>query len=137
MPREKGEEWKNFNSDYLISNYGRWYSKKSKKILKQFPNSKGYMRVKIYSNGLKKDMFTHLSVIAHFGDCNGKVLKSNGDTWLPNNSPKDLGLNVDHLDRNKHNNSISNLEIVTHSENMKRIALVPEPSYIPDYSLGY
>ena len=32
----------------------------------------------------------------------------------------DLDLNIDHIDRNKQNNSIENLELVTHSENMKR-----------------
>ena len=41
-------------------------------------------------------------------------------TWLPIPNAEDL--TVDHLDHNKRNNSLKNLEWVTHKENQKRAA---------------
>ncbi|HQC39545.1 MAG TPA: HNH endonuclease signature motif containing protein, partial [Candidatus Dojkabacteria bacterium] len=42
----------------------------------------------------------------------------------------DSGLVVDHIDGNKHNNSISNLRIVTHKENARNKLLnIPDSGY--------
>lgn len=108
-----GELWAEVCEGYYISNLGRWYSAKSNLILAQAKNNAGYYRARIYiEDGAKKSYLTHLMVIRHFGDCNGN--------YIEGTSLCDLGLSVDHIDRNKSNNTIANLEIVTHVENCAR-----------------
>lgn len=108
------EKWIEVYPKYYLSNYGRWYSTKTNKFLKSYLNSSGYERVQIYINHNRKFVFTHIKVVEFFGDKNGK------------NFPKRCkhlrawGISIDHLDRNKHNNSYINLEIVTHQENCLR-----------------
>lgn len=108
------EEWAAVDDNYRISNMGRWYSERKGKIIKQEPNSSGYMRVTTCENRKVKHRLTHIKVIEMFGDCNGRRLPE-GTTSL-----RELGLSIDHLDRNKRNNRQSNLEIVTHQENCLR-----------------
>lgn len=124
-----GEQFTNYTPDYLISSHGRWYSVKKRQFLKQWPNNHGYMRVKVYTNGKPSNVFTHITVVAHFGDCTGNVVP------IEEYSLRKLKLSIDHLDRNKSNNSIHNLEIVSHVENCKRKSIVP--AYVPEYSLPY
>ena len=106
------ENWKAFNSDYLISDLGRWYSLKNQKLLRQWPNNSGYMRVQLYIDGKKKWFFTHITVVSMFGDCYGRKLEI-VKNLLEINS-------IDLRDFNKNNNSIFNLEIVSHKENCQR-----------------
>lgn len=50
--------------------------------------------------------------------------------WTLHNGDFDSGLVVDHIDGNKHNNSISNLRIVTHKENARNKLLnIPDSGY--------
>ena len=111
--RLPNEKWVAYNSDYYISNRGRWYSVKSKKVLRQYPNSSGYMRAELIVGGQKKKVFTHIKVVELFGDCKGSRLPET-DTL------RELKLSIDHLDRDKRNNRQENLELVLHSENCKR-----------------
>ena len=55
-----------------------------------------------------------------FGDKNGKRLPQ--DVINGTESMRDLDLNIDHINRDKTNNSVENLELVTHGENMKRLS---------------
>lgn len=80
------------------------------KQLAPYKNRTGYMRVKIQG----KNTFIHIKVVEHFGDCNGTRIPE-GATTL-----RELGLSIDHKDRNKRNNSRENLELVTHKENCRR-----------------
>lgn len=113
---EVNEEWRpvaGFEKYYQISNLARVKSndriikrgngeyKKPGRILKQIPNSKGYMRVQLNGNGVSKRTFVHRMVAIAF--------VSN-----PNNKP-----HVNHMDSNHTNNSSSNLEWVTHKENIR------------------
>lgn len=41
-----GETWIQYDEGHLLSSHGRWYAIKSGVIMKQFPNTSGYMRVK-------------------------------------------------------------------------------------------
>lgn len=107
-----GETWAQLAPNYLLSNLGRWFSVSARKLLKQRPNSDGYMRVYAYMDG-KKDIFTHIKVVEAFGDSKGKRMPYGG-------SLVEHGLSIDHLDGNKLNNAQSNLEIVTHVENCAR-----------------
>jgi len=106
---KRDERWIYFDEKHLLSNLGRWYSLKHKKIMMQFPNNSGYYRVKIGT----KQIFTHIKVVEYFGDINGANLDQ--ITSLFEN-----GLSIDHINRNKKHNTIYNLEIVTHKVNCIR-----------------
>jgi len=111
---KKGEIWKFVNDKYLISNYGRWYSLISEKILKQNKNNAGYYRAYLQSSDMKKHFFTHIKVVEMFGDKNGSRIPDEAS------SLREHGLSIDHVNRIKKNNRIDNLEIVTHQENCLR-----------------
>lgn len=100
--------------NYVLYEDGRWFSLKSLKFLKPFKNSSGYERVDIRDNGTRQCVFTHIKVVENFGDCNGNKIPNNNGTL------RELGLSIDHKDRDKHNNSRKNLELVTHQENCLR-----------------
>ncbi len=85
---------------YQISNYGRVWSEKSQKYLSLIPNNIGYLQVKmIANNGKRKNELVHRLVALAFID-------------NPDKKPE-----VNHIDRNKTNNTVENLEWVTHGEN--------------------
>lgn len=94
------EIWKGikFDKNYMVSNIGNIYSKKSKKILKPYLTRKGYLRIML-SN--KKRYVIHRLV---------------AEAFIPNikNKPQ-----VNHIDGNKLNNCVDNLEWCTQSENMQ------------------
>lgn len=90
--------------DYYVSNYGRIYSKKNEKILKQNLNGRGYLRVSIClkdENGKAKKITSKIHKLVA-----GTFLKKIKDTYV-----------VDHIDRNKLNNKLSNLRYVSISDN--------------------
>lgn len=99
------EIWKpvpSLNNQYEASNIGRFRNATTKKILKQFESKHGYMilqaRPKMYHT---VNVRIHRAVAeAFFGPC-------------PD------GYVVNHIDGNKKNNCISNLEYVTPSQNNK------------------
>ena len=95
-------------SNYLISNKGRIYSFIKNKFMKPEIKENGYQRIELkMDDGRSKRFSVHRLVVDVFGD------KNMNREILP-------GYDVDHLDRNKLNNSINNLEIVKHIENMHR-----------------
>jgi len=85
--------------DYLIYEDGRVFSKKSRKMLKPRVNGIGYKQVDLYNHGKQKTILIHRLVALYYID-------------NPNNFPE-----VDHIDRNKVNNDISNLRFVDRSTN--------------------
>jgi hypothetical protein len=111
-----GERWLPVDEDgYYLSNYGRWYSAKSDKLLSTKLNNSGYPRTSIWSRTIHKRKWylTHIQVVKYFGDCNGNYLPA-GDTLLAQ------GYSIDHIDGNPLNNAQCNLELVTHRENCAR-----------------
>lgn len=89
-----------FGNEYEIYDDGRVWSLKRNKFIKPFTNTKGYEMVSLYSlaTGEKKKLVHRLVGIA-----------------FSENTEKKPQIN--HIDGNKTNNHISNLEWMTASEN--------------------
>lgn len=81
--------------DYLISNFGRVYSKKTNKFIKFWANNKGYCTVALCQSGKKKNYLVHRLI---------------AEVFIPN--PNNLPM-INHKDENPLNNNISNLEWCT------------------------
>jgi len=85
--------------NYLIYEDGRVYSKKYKRFLKPYSDKDGYYMVGLCKDGKRKLCKIHRLIALYY---------------LPLVDGKDY---VDHIDRDKTNNNISNLRWVNHSEN--------------------
>lgn len=97
------ETWKPIesNKNYLISSSGRVYSLKTNKMLSQKirSNTSNYYYVSIRINGKVKHFNVHRLV---------------AEAFIENPLNKEC---VNHIDGNKHNNCVENLERATYSEN--------------------
>lgn len=94
------EEWRNifgYEGSYRISNKGRVYSVKRKKILKPFLTMHGYFKIFLSKDAKRKLHAIHRLVAAEF------VGRST--------------LQVNHINRDKTDNSPENLEYVSNREN--------------------
>lgn len=95
------EIWKpirNYNN-YEVSNLGNVRNKE--KILKLSLSTSGYYKIGLWKNGKMKNKYIHRIIIENFYN----VL------------PKDKKTVIDHIDNNKLNNRIDNLQIVTNRYN--------------------
>ena len=103
------EEWrpiKDYEGLYEVSNMGRvknlnYKGSGKEKILKNIKRRKGYLMVILTKNGKRRGFLVHRLVAEAF-------------IPNPNNLPE-----VNHIDRDRANNHVDNLEWVTHSDNMK------------------
>ena len=98
------EEWRvyPYNANYEVSNVGRVRNKKRKNILSQRINYSGY----------------YVVTLSESGSLHGRTKRVHrlvAETFITNPSHK---LEVNHLDGNKLNNNVSNLEWATPQENM-------------------
>lgn len=95
------EEWKdipNYEGLYQVSNLGRVRSKR--RILKPYVTKRGYCRVGLTRNSKTKHYMVHKLVMHSFI----------GEKYMP----------IDHIDCDKTNNKLENLEYVTTRENCIR-----------------
>lgn len=99
------EEWrpvKDYEGLYEVSNFGRVRSLKFGKvrILKLFKNSKGYLYVDLYKDGKRKEFRVHRLV------------------WETFNGAIPDGMEVNHINEIKTDNSLWNLNLMTRKENI-------------------
>jgi len=102
----KMEEWKKFDK-YLISNLGRVMNGKTGRILKPNDDKRGYLKCCISIDGIVKTYKVHQLVALCFI----------GERPFDNDNMEFM--HIDHIDRNKYNNSASNLRYVTRKENAR------------------
>ncbi len=93
--------WKKYYKNYYISDEGEVKNILTGRILKPYITHKGYYRTNIRVNGKTVALFIHQAVAKIF---------------IPN--PLNLPM-VNHIDGNKLNNNISNLEWCDHAYNTK------------------
>lgn len=89
-----------YEKSYFVSKEGQIWSEKSHRILKPVRANNGYAHIELFSHNRGKIFLVHRIV--------AKVFVPN-----PENKPQ-----VNHIDENKMNNAVSNLEWVTAKENM-------------------
>lgn len=97
-----------FKTHPVFSNYaadidGNIYSLKHNKVrqLAKVPHGRGYQQFCIHENGKPKMYLIHRFVY----ECHYGIIKA--------------GLQCHHIDHNKHNNALDNLQLVEQIENMK------------------
>lgn len=97
-----GEDWRIITEypNYAVSNKGRVMNLKTKRLLKQSPNSHGYMNLCLWKNNKQKHFLVHRLVYMYFYD------DFDFDGYV-----------INHIDGNKTNNNIENLEKITYQEN--------------------
>ena len=94
---------KNFEGIYSIDINGTVFNELKGTIKKPTQLKIGYLMVDLYKNNKATKCYIHRLLAEHF---------------IPNSEP-DSKKQVNHIDGNKLNNSITNLEWVTHQDNLK------------------
>lgn len=102
------ENWKNIDGDnrYQVSSFGRVksYVYFKERVLKAYKNRKGYLTVDIYRNKQRYSIQVHQLVAIAF----------------LNHKPCGMDIIVDHIDGNILNNHLSNLQLTTNGENVRK-----------------
>ena len=96
------EEWKDikgYEGIYQISSFGRVYSVKNNIFISQSVRANGYMQISLHKDGKRKPVLVHRLV---------------AEAFIPNPENKET---VNHLDEDKTNNRVDNLEWATVKEN--------------------
>lgn len=106
MKTPTSEVWRDiagFEGEYRISNFGRVKSLKfgKERIVNPFVNSSGYLQVQLCKNGKTRKPLIHQLIAQAF---------------VPNPEGKSQ---VNHIDGNRLNNAIDNLEWVSRAENTR------------------
>ena len=97
------EIWKDINgyeNKYQISNYGRLKSVKINLIMKPMRCTNGYLAACLWKDGIQKKILIHRLVALHFIE-----------------NPNEC-TDVNHIDENKENNNVNNLQWCSHLYNM-------------------
>lgn len=89
------KQWR--DTKYFVSENAEIVNKETNRILKQVDNRRGYLKIKLTHKGIQNSYFVHRIV---------------AETYLGANA-----LDINHIDGNRYNNRLSNLEYVNDSQN--------------------
>lgn len=111
--KNKNEQWRSIKEfdNYLVSNKGRIMNGKTGRILRPADNGYGYEQVILCKDGKKMHKHVHRLVAQAFID-----------------NPNDLET-VNHIDENKHNNCVENLEWMSNGDNNRYSKSKPVEQY--------
>lgn len=101
MTSEERANIKGYEGLYTIDRKGNVYSFYKNRVLKPAPTNWGYLTVQLFKNKKGKTFKIHRLV---------------AEAFIPNPENKKC---VNHIDGNKLNNAVENLEWATYSENLK------------------
>lgn len=90
----------NFDEGYFINKKGEIF--KNGKKMSPINNGLGYYQIKLRKNKCRKALYVHRLV------------------WEVFKGEIPMGFEINHIDHNKANNALSNLELVSHSENITK-----------------
>ena len=97
---QKQDEWKQYkDTNYFVSKHGRVYNTKTNILLKETPNTSGYIRYNLRINNKNYSKQAHILVI---------------ETWTEQDLDNKI---VNHKDGNKTNNFLDNLEVISKKDN--------------------
>lgn len=106
-------------NNYMVSKEGVIYSKVYKKKLSPFTNTSGYLSVIIKDDdGNDRNRMVHYLVIMAYRNDEYLKLKESHELYAPSD---ERCLVVNHIDGNKQNNHLNNLEVISQKENYKHI----------------
>jgi hypothetical protein len=107
------EEWKTIKDfpNYEVSNLGNVRNSRGK-IMKTYQINSGYQAIKLVYKGTRGHKLIHRLVAL---------------TWIPNDNG--LATEVNHIDGNKMNNSVENLEWLTSADNKKHARAIGLSEY--------
>ena len=91
-----------YENIYAVTSCGRVWSYRRQKFLTPFYNTKGYLKVDLWKNGKVKQFFVHRLV---------------AEAYIPN--PDNLP-QVDHINEDKTNNCVNNLQWITNRDNNRK-----------------
>ena len=94
----------NYEGLYQVSNLGNVKSLRKGLILKGYKDSRGYVNIKLQEKGIKKYYRIHQLLAI---------------TFL-NHNPNGYSIVVDHIDNNKENNNLNNLQVISQRENLSK-----------------
>jgi hypothetical protein len=117
VEKEKYRSVPGYEGYYSVSNYGRVFSQYYRRHLKPRPDKDGYLRCVLCKNGEHKDMKIHRAVAM---------------AWKPRSDPEKYSVN--HIDGNRKNNYVGNLEWVDAltNLNLRRYACYGEYNAEPE-----
>lgn len=103
---EKADEWRPVPGwPYEASNTGVLRNSRTKRVIKSTKTHNGYEKCTFQVENIRKSVRVHRAV---------------AEAW---HGAIPLGMQVNHVDGDKRNNTPSNLEIVTHAENIRHAVL--------------
>lgn len=117
------EMYKMYLDGYSLEDIGNFYGKSRQSVYELFKNRGWKMRTlkRLHRQQFNGDAYT-VRNNGYYGKTNGSRSLMHRDVWEFHNGPIPENHDIHHIDHDKTNNDIANLEIYTKSEHAKKFA---------------